>query len=96
MTEQTIPAMEARTHFGEIMKKTMVNGVSFIVEKAGIPMVAILDLKSYEQFKQLLEERDRDFEIVNQIRSKIPDMPEEEINALVKDSIQAVRKKKNA
>lgn len=93
MTEKIIPAMEARTHFGEIMKKTVVKKVNFIVEKAGIPMVAILDVQSYEQYKQLLEERDRDFEMVNQIRSKIPDMAEEDIKALVEDSIKSVRKK---
>lgn len=93
MTEKIIPAMEARTHFGEIMKKSFLNKISFIVEKAGIPMVAIMDVQSYEQYKQLLEERDRDFEVVNQLRSKIPDMAEEEVKALVSDSIKSVRKK---
>ena len=42
MTVETIPAVKARTHFGEIMKKSYKKGSRFVVEKSGIPMVVIL------------------------------------------------------
>ena len=85
--------MEARTHLGEIMKRSALQGVSFIVEKSGIPMVVIMDVKNYEQYKQLMEERNQDFEIIDKIRSKMPDMSEEEINDVVNNSIKSIRKR---
>jgi len=35
---KTISAVEARVHFGAIMKRSFKNGQRFIVEKSGIPM----------------------------------------------------------
>lgn len=96
MTENTIPALEARNHLGEIIKRSVVNGDCFIIEKSGIPMVAIINVQDYEEFKQLTRERENDFEMIERIRSKMPDMTEEAIHALVNESVKAVRKKKNA
>ncbi len=96
MTENTIPALEARNHLGEIIKRSVVNGDCFIVEKSGIPMVAIINVQDYEEFKQLMAERENDFEMIERLRSKMPDMAEEEIHKLVNESVAAVRKKKNA
>jgi len=96
MTEKIIPAMEARTHLGDIMKRSVLKGVSFIVEKAGIPMVVIMDVKNYEQYKQLMEERNQDFEVIDAIRSKLPNISEEDVKSLVNDSIKSIRKDKNA
>lgn len=96
MTVKTIPALEARVHLGEIMKRSITKGENFIIEKSGIPAVVIMNIKDYEEYKQLMEERDKDFEVINRIRSKMPDMTEKEITNLVSESINAVRKKKNA
>lgn len=96
MTEKTIPALEARNHFGEIMKLSMIQGDNFIVEKSGIPMVAIINVQNYEKYKQLMEEREKDFQILDKIRSQMPEMTEEKIQRLVNESIKAVRKSKNA
>jgi len=65
MTVKTIPALEARVHLGEIMKRSITKGEVFIIEKSGIPIVVIMnikDYKGYEEYKQSMEERDKDFE----------------------------------
>lgn len=52
-TQNTISAVQARIHFGEIIEKAYVNREQVVVEKDGIPMVVIL---SFPQYEQLLKE----------------------------------------
>lgn len=89
MTTKTIPAVEARVHLGKIMKQVFKKGARFIVEKSGIPMVAILNVDEYQQYFQEREER---FKIIDRIRAKLPDIPAEEVEKDVCAAIKAIRK----
>jgi len=89
MTTKIIPALEARVHLGEIMKQSFKNGARFIVEKSGIPMIAILSANEYRRFFQEREER---FKILDSIKSGLPDISSEEIEKDVSTAIKAVRK----
>ena len=89
MTVKTIPALEARMHLGEIMKRSYKNGERFIVEKSGIPMVVILNANEYTR---IIEEREARFAILDRIRTKIPETAEEEIKKDIDKSIQTIRK----
>ena len=64
MTVKTIPAVEARVHFGQIMQKSFKHGDRFLVEKSGIPMVAIINADDYAR---LIQERDGRFKILDKI-----------------------------
>lgn len=88
---KTIPALEARMHLGEIMKRAYKDGERFIVEKSGIPMVVILRVTEYTQFIQEREER---FKALDRIWAKAPKVPVEETEKDVQKAIQATRKKK--
>ena len=90
VTAKVIPAVEARVHLGEIMKRSFKNGDRFIVEKAGIPMIAILSADEYTRF---IQEREEQFKIFDKIRAKAPNLPVEEIEKDVRGAMQAVRKK---
>lgn len=90
VTAKVIPAVEARVHLGEIMKRSFKNGDRFIVEKAGIPMIAILSADEYTRF---IQEREEQFKIFDKIRAKAPNLPVEEIEKDVRVAMQAVRKK---
>ena len=87
---KVIPAVEERVHLGEIMKRSFKKGDRFIVEKAGIPMIAILSANEYTRF---IQEREEQFKIFSKIRSKVPDVPVKEVEKDVSKAIQAVRKK---
>ncbi len=87
---KVIPAVEARVHLGEIMKRSFKKGDRFIVEKAGIPMIAILSANEYTRF---IQEREEQFKIFDKIRSKVPDASVKEVGRDVSKAIQAVRKK---
>lgn len=88
---KTIPALEARMHLGEIMKRAYKDGERFIVEKSGIPMVIILRVTEYMQFIQEREER---FKALDSIWAKVPKVPVEETEKDVQRAIRAIRKKK--
>lgn len=90
ITAKVIPAVEARVHLGEIMKRSFKKGERFIVEKTGIPMIAILSADEYIRF---IQEREEQFKIFDKIRSKVPDVPVKEVEKDVTKAIQAVRGK---
>ena len=46
--ERTISATEARVKFGELMQRVADSGETVIVERDGVPRVAILSIDSYK------------------------------------------------
>ena len=90
MTVKTIPAVEARVHFGEIMRKSFKNRDRFVVEKSGIPMVVILNADDYAR---LVEEREVRFKVLDKIRAKAPRLSMEEVDEDLSRAIHHVRNK---
>lgn len=90
MTIKTIPAVQARIHLGAIMKRAFKNGDHYIVEKSGIPMVAILNANEY---MQIVQEREERFKILKNIKAKIPFFPPEEVEEDVRRAVKDIRKK---
>ena len=88
---RTIPAVKARVHLGDIMKRSFKFGDRFIVEKSGIPMVVILNA---DEYKQIVGEREERFAILDRIKQRLPIVSEDEVARDVQQSIEAVRKKK--
>lgn len=60
---KTIPITKARVNLGEIVKRVHLDKDSFILEKGGIPVAAILDI---DEFEDWLETKDP--ELKDQIR----------------------------
>lgn len=85
---KTIPAVTARVHLGDIMKRAFRNREHFIVEKSGLPMVAILNANEYFE---LVQEREARFAVLDRIKIRIPEVAPEEIERNVQAAVQAVR-----
>jgi prevent-host-death family protein len=49
---QTIPATEARIHFGELLKRVYKNGEHLTIEKDGLPVATLLSHAEYEQLRR--------------------------------------------
>lgn len=88
MTSKTIPAVQARIHLGEIMKRAF-KGERFIVEKSGIPMVVILNAAEY---MRLIQEREERFKTIDRIKAKIPYTSAKEVENDINKTIKKVRK----
>jgi prevent-host-death family protein len=84
-----IGAREARRRFADLLGRVGYGGEVAIVERSGKPMVALIPVEVYEQ---LIAEREARFQVLDRIRSKLPEIPEEEIQKDVGQAIDAVRK----
>lgn len=89
MGASVIPALEARTHFGDIMKRAFNSNESFIVQKSGIDMVVIINAMKYKRFIQAQEER---FKVLDHIRENLPLVPAREVEDDVIGAIAEIRK----
>ena len=90
MTEKkliTINATEARRHFGQVIEKAYRDEKHFVVEKNGTPVVAIIGLEDYENYRrmlalQLLEQLNRELNLQAQAQGvteeKLLEMLEED------------------
>ena len=50
----TIPASEARVHFGEVLRRAYSNKEHVIVEKGGLAVAAIISMRDYEHYRRFL------------------------------------------
>lgn len=81
-------AREARAQFADLLGRVHYRGETVIVERSGKPMVAVIPIELYEQ---LVAEREARFAVIDQIRDKAPDVPEEEVYKDVAAALAAVR-----
>lgn len=73
-TPITIPATQAHRQFGDLVRRTFSGKEHFIVEKDGLPVVAILSMTEYEE---LMKERERREERLHEFRQLARDMGQE-------------------
>jgi prevent-host-death family protein len=93
MKIKTVPALEARTQFGRILKDVQGGQVRVLVEKSGVPMAGII---SAQEFQQLITEREARFEVVDRIRRRLPSLPEREVQRDVREALKQVRRRRRA
>jgi prevent-host-death family protein len=60
---KTIPITKARINLGEVIKRVHFNKESFVLEKGGIPVAAILDIDEFEDWLEM-----KDPKVKEQIR----------------------------
>ena len=90
---RTIPALEARTQLGQIMKDVQGGRVRVLIEKSGVPMVAII---SADEFRRVIAERETRFEVIDRIRRRLPPVSDVEIEQDVRAALKRVRRRRRA
>ena len=83
-----IGAREARRRFADLLGRVGYGGEVAIVERSGKPMVALTPVEVYET---LVAEREARFQVLDRIRSRLPEIPDEQIEKDVSQAIDAVR-----
>jgi prevent-host-death family protein len=84
-----IGAREARQRFADLLGRVGYGGEVAIVERSGKPMVALIPVEVYER---LVAEREARFQILDHIRSNLPEISEKEVEKDVSQAIDKVRK----
>lgn len=94
--EKSIPAYEARRQFGKMIRDVE-KGNSYIVERHGEPVVAVVPLQIYESWKR---ERDEFLEILHSAQQNSieydPTMTEEKAMEIALEAVAAVRAEREA
>ena len=83
-----ISAREARNRFSDLMGSVRYGGEEVIVERSGSPMAAVIPVEVYER---LVAERRVRFEVIDRIRSRLPDFSLEQIAKDVTEAIGKIR-----
>jgi prevent-host-death family protein len=82
-------AREARQRFADLLGRVGYGGEIAIVERSGKPMVAVIPLELYEQ---LVVERETRFQVLDNIRGKLPDISVDEVAEDISQAIDSLRK----
>ena len=104
MSPVTIAATEAKNKFGEVLRKTQLEAQHFIIQRDGIPVAAVIPLQDYQR---LVDETTAEVEnsarrseaaaalreFLAEVHARMPDVPEEEVEADIEAAIAAVRKR---
>ena len=76
-----VGAREARQRFADLLGRVGYGKEVAIVERAGKPMMALIPI---EMYAQLVAEREARFEKIDRIRTRLPDIPERELEQIVR------------
>ena len=88
-----IGAREARQRFADLLGRVGYGKEVAIVERSGKPMVAVIPVELYEQ---LVAEREARFQLVEDIRRRLPEFSEDEVTEDVARAIAEVRARRAA
>ena len=83
-----VGAREARNNFAHLLGEVHYGGQTVIVKRSGRPMVAIIPVQEYQH---IVSEREARFQVLGEIRSRMPNVPVEEVEKDVAEAIAAVR-----
>jgi prevent-host-death family protein len=88
--QKIVSAMKARQNLGQIMNEVSLRGDDVIIERAGKPVAVLVSMEKY----QILEkDRQEASQAIGKIRAKISGEAPEKVEGLIKEAIQANRKK---
>jgi prevent-host-death family protein len=85
---ERVGAREARNKFADLLGNVHYGGQVVIVERSGKPMVAVIPVEMYQQ---VIAEREMRFQVLDRIRSRVPEFSAEEVAQDVAEAIEAVR-----
>lgn len=86
--EKRIPAFEARREFGKLLQNVTARGDTYVVERHGEPVAAVVPIEVYEQWQQ---QRSAFFKRWRQA-AETANLTPEEAEALAREAVQAVRR----
>ena len=86
-----ISAMKARQNLGQIMNEVALRGDDYIIERAGKPLVAIINI---EKYRRLQQDQESALQSVRKIWKKLEGANSREVSETIEEAIGAVRKVK--
>jgi prevent-host-death family protein len=88
----TVGSREARNKFADLIGRVHYSRETVVIERSGKPMVAMIPIDLYEQ---IVAEREARFQVIDQIKERLPDLSEDEVAQDVADAIAAIRRERS-
>ena len=88
---QTMNATTVRQAWSQLLNKVYRRETRVIVEKSGIPVVALVSLEDLERLQRYEEQRAKDFAILDEMGEAFKDVPPEDIEREVAKALAEVR-----
>jgi prevent-host-death family protein len=86
-----ISAMKARQNLGQLLNEVSIRGDAYIIERAGKPLAALVDM---ERFQQLQEDQEAALQAVRNIWKKMAGEDAQEIQGALEEAGRAARDEK--
>jgi len=86
-----ISAMKARQNLGQLLNEVSIRGDSYIIERAGKPLAALVDM---ERFQQLQEDRSAALQALQKVWGKMAEADHQEIGGAIEEALRTTRKVK--
>lgn len=86
--EKKISAMTARQKFGQMLEEAFYCGDTFIVERAGKPMAAVISIDQYHQWQS---ERKVFFDQIRKIQERMGDYDVSGLEAEIADAVAVIK-----
>ena len=88
MSLKVVTALNARQKFGTIMNAVLFKNDQYVVERKGMPMVAIISIK---KFKQMDKARQRFFSNMSKISNSFAGEDLEKLEDILSEATQAAK-----
>ncbi len=86
-----ISAIKARQNLGQLLNEVSIKGDAFIIERAGKPLAALVDLESLQKIQ---EDRESALAALQEIWKKMASANDQEVSETIERAIKESRKTK--
>jgi prevent-host-death family protein len=84
-----LSALKIRGNLGEILERVFYKGEEYIIKRGKKPMAALVPIEAFESFKK---QKALDLQVFDKIREKGKKYSTEEIEADIREAVEAVRR----
>ncbi|MBM4295917.1 MAG: type II toxin-antitoxin system Phd/YefM family antitoxin [Deltaproteobacteria bacterium] len=84
-----ISALKARQNLGQIMNEVSIRGDDYVIERAGKPLVAIINMDKYQRLQKDQEEARA---ALNEIWEKMAGADQQELDQIIEEAVRETRK----
>ncbi len=88
---QSMNLTDAREHWSQVIDAVFQRQKRVVLEKAGIPVAALVSTEDLERLKRYDAEREADFAVLDRIGAAFADVPAEELEREVVRALAEVR-----
>jgi prevent-host-death family protein len=90
-TTQTMNVTDAREHWSQVISAVFRRQKRVVLEKAGVPVAAIVSTEDLERLRRYDAERAADFAVIDRMRAAFKDVPDEELEREITNAVAEAR-----